>query len=72
MDRTPVVAAHLASVGYDPATGTLEVAFTGGAVYQYLSVPEGLYWGLLAATGSHDDYFDAFIKNAGFAYARVT
>lgn len=42
MDRTPVRSSNIRSIGYDPASATLEVEFTSG-VYQYLSVPREVY-----------------------------
>jgi KTSC domain len=40
MKRTRIRSTSLESVGYEAATETLEVEFAGGAVYQYLEVPE--------------------------------
>jgi hypothetical protein len=70
MNRTPVSSSNLASVGYDPRTRTLEVAFLNGSVYQYSNVPEAVYRGLMSAS-SHGSYFDSHIKKAGYAYQRV-
>lgn len=50
MNRTPVISSHVASVGYDPSTMTLEVEFLSGRVYQYFDVPESLYQGLMSAS----------------------
>ncbi|MGQ0840730.1 KTSC domain-containing protein [Actinokineospora sp.] len=41
--------ASIASVGYDGMTGTLEVEFRNGGVYQYIDVPKRLYWRLMSA-----------------------
>jgi hypothetical protein len=38
MERTPVESSQLVSVGYDPATSTLEIEFKGGGIYQYFDV----------------------------------
>ena len=46
MERTPVVrdkASHVKSVGFDAATGTLEIEFSSGAMYDYAGVPQELY-----------------------------
>jgi len=46
MERQKVVrekASHVAEIGYDSATQTLEIAFTSGAVYDYSGVPQSLY-----------------------------
>lgn len=49
MERVPVQSSNVAEVGYDPATMTMEVAFTNGSVYQYFDVPETLFQELLSA-----------------------
>ena len=44
MNRTPVKSSMIASLGYDPATQTLEVEFTKNhAVYQYSDVTPELF-----------------------------
>ena len=70
MDRVRVSSSNLASVGYDPATATLEVAFLDGSVYQYFNVPAYVHAGLMSAA-SHGSYFDAHVKKAGYRYRRV-
>jgi hypothetical protein len=70
MLRTPVTSSNLASVGYDPTNRVLEIEFLSGSIYQYFNVPENIYSGLMQA-GSHGSYFDAFVKKAGYRYARV-
>ena len=62
MERTPVSSSNLASVGYQPASLTLEVEFVKGSVYQYFDVPEFEWRGLMQA-GSHGTYFNANIKD---------
>jgi hypothetical protein len=61
MDRLPVESSSLLSVGYDPATETLEIEFKGG-VYQYYNVPQVTYDGLMQAP-SVGKYFYAFIRH---------
>jgi KTSC domain len=70
MKRQPVRSSMLASVGYDQATAILEVAFVEGGIYQYFDVPSDVYVGLMAAS-SHGTYFDAYVKQAGYRYAKV-
>jgi hypothetical protein len=55
MKRHPVQSSALKSLGYDGETETLEVEFHGGAVWQYLEVPQALYDGLRDADskGAH-------------------
>jgi len=48
MHRDPVKSTALRSIGYDPATRTLEVEFATG-IYDYHGVPAALYRQLRAA-----------------------
>jgi hypothetical protein len=61
MDRTPVRSSNIRSVGYGPASGTLEVEFHSGGTYQYSGVPEAIYQGFMRAA-SKGSYFHAHIK----------
>lgn len=70
MERAPVVSSNLAEVGFDPVTGTLEVAFKNGSVYEYYAVPSEVHAELMAAP-SHGQYFDRRVKKAGYGYRRV-
>lgn len=70
MNRIPVVSSNLRSVGYDETSGTLEVEFHGGRIYQYFDVPASIYHGLMAAD-SHGTYLDLCVKKAGYRYLRV-
>ena len=49
MRRRAVTSASVRSVGYDMSSGTLEVEYVNGSVYQYYEVPQPTYAGLLAA-----------------------
>jgi hypothetical protein len=49
MDRTPVRSSNIRSVGYDPASRTLEVEFQNGGLYRYSGVPETIYHGFMRA-----------------------
>jgi hypothetical protein len=71
MNRIPVSSSNLASVGYDPATQTLEIEFLHGAIYQYSGVPSSVYEGLMAAD-SHGTYFDRYVKKAGYRYQKIS
>ena len=62
MLRTPVNSSNLQSVGYDSKSQVLEIAFHGGGVYQYYSVPQSTYEGLMSAS-SHGRYFHRNIKD---------
>ncbi len=69
MQRTPVDSSNLASVGYDPATQTLEIEFQNGRIYQYFHVLQAEYDELMAAS-SHGRYFNAYIRDL-YPYARI-
>lgn len=62
LDRTPVSSSNIVSIGYEPDSGTLEIEFNNGSVYQYSNVPQAEYDGLTSAA-SHGTYFNANIKN---------
>jgi hypothetical protein len=47
MNRTPVASSNVASIGYEPATTTLEIEFKDGSVYQYFDVPAAVHADLL-------------------------
>lgn len=70
MQRHPVISSDIASVGYDPATETLEIEFKATGLYRYFSVPADLYQSLLA-TPSPGKFFLANIKGK-FAWEKVT
>jgi len=69
MERIPVSSSNLAAIGYDPDTGSLEVEFTNGSVYEYKNVPLLVYEELMKAS-SHGAYLNREIKNA-FACEKV-
>lgn len=60
MDRTAVTSSNIRSIGYDPATKTLEIEFPSG-VYSYPNVPLEAYEGLKNAK-SIGSYFSAQIR----------
>lgn len=62
MIRTSVRSSNIRSVGYDPASRTLEVEFHSGGVYQYSGVPENVYQGLMRAA-SKGSYLHDHIKD---------
>ncbi|MCX7887843.1 MAG: KTSC domain-containing protein [Verrucomicrobiae bacterium] len=70
MQRQKVVSSDIASVGYDEATGTLEIEFHATSVYRYYSVPPDVYRGLLT-TPSPGKYFLQHIKGR-YAWEKVT
>jgi hypothetical protein len=58
--RIPVTSSNVISIGYDPASQTLEVAYATG-VYQYAEVPPEVHLGLMGA-GSKGRYLAAQVK----------
>ncbi|MEV5354646.1 KTSC domain-containing protein [Streptomyces sp. NPDC052693] len=70
MQRISVVSSNLASVGYEPDSGTLEVQFRNGSVYRYAGVPAGVHSGLMNAA-SKGGYLHTFVKEAGYPVVRV-
>lgn len=62
MQRVPVRSTTLRSVGYDPATKTLEAEFRTGRVYAYSDVPPELWLSLLAS-GSKGKFFNILIRD---------
>ena len=55
MSREPVDSTSIASIGYLPGLGILEVEFLQGGVYQYLGVPSEEHQALMqaASKGQH-------------------
>jgi hypothetical protein len=70
MERTPVTSSSLKSVGYDPQTHKLEIEYTSGGVYQYLSVPKEEVEGLLQAE-SLGRYFLENIRDV-YEYRKIS
>lgn len=75
MKRSRIASTSLESIGYDPDSKTLEVEFAGGAVYQYLGVPETEHRKFLRAR-SRGAYLNRNIKPRFLCrpimYARAT
>ena len=70
MTRKSVSSSNIASIGHDPQTNTLEVAFLNGSVYQYSNVPTNVYAGLMNAS-SHGTYLNANIKGT-YSYRQIS
>ena len=69
MERTRVESSAIASVGYQPGRGLLEVEFTSGAIYHYYDIPRTVYQQLLHAD-SKGRYLNTRIKPA-YRYSKV-
>lgn len=69
MIRQPVSSSNIQSIGYDADSGTLEIEFKSGTIYQYFEVPAAVYQELLNA-GSMGQYFSSNIRGA-YRFART-
>lgn len=69
MIRQSVSSSNIKSVGYDPASETLEIEFKGGAVYQYSGVP-GIMHDELINADSIGSFFARNIRNE-YNYKKV-
>ena len=67
--REPVASTNILSLGYDPASETLEVEFSSGSIYQYYNVGSALYEQLMMAS-SKAQFLNVYIKNA-YPFSRV-
>lgn len=50
MTRTPVNSSTIESIGYDPATQTLEVDFKGSGIYEYFGISPELHKDLMESS----------------------
>lgn len=69
MERIQVSSSNIASIGYDPDSGVLEVEFLNGGIYHYYDVPEYIHNELISAS-SHGGYLAANIKGR-YSYSKV-
>lgn len=69
MNMILVNSSNLVAVGYDKSSKILRIQFNSGT-YDYFSVPETIYDGLLSAP-SKGQYHHSFIKNS-FKYSKVS
>jgi hypothetical protein len=69
MERQPVSSSNLVSVGYEPASETLEIEFKNGHIYQYYNVPQIMFDQLIQAP-SVGTFFNANVRNA-YACSRM-
>lgn len=70
MDYVPVSSSTIVTVGFDPETQTLAVTFRNGTEYHYYNVAPSIFEGICTAS-SPGQYFDSYVKKAGYTYARV-
>ncbi len=69
MIRHPVTSSRIATIGYDPATAELEIAFKDGNVYRYRGVPEQVFRTFLSVV-SKGRFYDGVIRDK-FAHTRI-
>jgi len=69
MNHVHVQSASLASVGYDPQHGVLEVEFRNGRQYRYFAVPRRLFEALMSSS-SKGAFLNTHIKS-GFPFELV-
>ncbi len=69
MDREPVRSSSIKSVGYDPATLSLEVEFEDSTVYVYSDIRQDVRDEFIAAE-SKGSFFNMRIKDQ-YAFRRV-
>ena len=62
MNRIPVHASNIRSVGYDPEMRKFEVEFHSGGIYQYVGEPENIDQGFMRSA-SKEPYFHDHIKD---------
>lgn len=70
MNLVSVQSSNLAAVGYDASSKSLFVEFLSGGLYQYHSVPSNIHAGLMGAS-SHGQYFDQYVKKAGYRFTKI-
>jgi hypothetical protein len=69
MQRYQVASSNISSIGYDPATETLEVEFLNGTVYQYYNVPQNMFDTMMQEP-SKGRFLNTYIRTA-YPYSRV-
>lgn len=61
MKMIPVSSSAISAIGYDPATGMMNVRFTSGKTYTFCGVPKSVADAFLSAA-SHGEYYSAHIR----------
>ncbi len=70
MERSPVTSTDINAVGYDVDSQVLEIEFHKGGTYQYFSVPQNVYEGLMGSD-SKGKYFNLNIKKSGYPFSKL-
>jgi hypothetical protein len=61
---------HISSIIYDDESMILYVEFQRGAIYAYMNVPGDIVTGFTQAL-SAGQYFNQFVRDAGFDFQRL-
>ena len=69
MERASINSTMITSIGYDSSTGTLEIEYKDGSVWQYYDFPETM-WNEFQYAESQGKYWHRNIKGR-FVEARV-
>jgi hypothetical protein len=64
MDRVPIKSSALRSIGYDEASGTLDVEMANGVVYRYTDTKPETFHAMMAAD-SPGRFYHQYLKGAG-------
>lgn len=70
MNRIPVISSTITAVGFDDASGTLEIEFTNGRTYHYFDTPQHLFDTIVGGAVSAGQYFNDNVRGI-YRYARV-
>lgn len=62
MEMISVHSSAIRAVGYDPTTHRMKITFTEGKTYDFCSVPEHIFSGLLSAS-SKGTYYNDHIRD---------
>jgi hypothetical protein len=69
MERYNVASSNVQFVGYETQSGTLEVEFVVGTIYQYYGVPQNIYEQFMREP-SKGRFLNTYIKNQ-YPFSRV-
>lgn len=70
-DSRDFASSNIAAGSYDDEKLELTIHFNNGGIYKYSNVPVDIWHGLTQAS-SVGSYFHHNVKNAGFAYERLS
>ena len=62
MRMVPVSSSAISAVGYDPASGRMQIRFVQGHAYTFCGVPSSVHSGLMRAS-SKGTYYNQYIRD---------